>query len=79
MMTKMIEMMITESDEIIPASTPLVSEFGYENVAMGMLCRLGSCGVREVVDPKLTEKEKKQMERTAEKLRRQIAQIPFPE
>lgn len=77
MMTKMIEAMIWESDEIIPASTPLVSEFGYQDVAMGMPCILGRCGVRKVVDPKLTEMQKKQMERTAEKLRGQIGQVPL--
>lgn len=77
MMTKMIEMMINESDEVIPASTPLVSAFGYEGVAMGMPCLLGRNGVREVIDPKLNENEKQQMERTARKLRGQIAQVPL--
>ena len=79
MMTKMIEMMVTESDEVIPASTPLVSEFGYENVAMGMPCILGKHGVRKVVDPMLTDAQKAQMDRTADKLRGQIAQVPLTE
>ncbi len=77
MMTKMIEAMINESDEVIPVSTPLVSEFGYEEVAMGMPCLLGRRGVRKVVDPELTEAQKAQMDRTALKLKGQIAQVPM--
>ena len=77
MMTKMIEAMINESNEVIPASTPLVSEFGYPDVAMGMPCLLGRCGVRKVVDPELTEAQKAQMDRTAAKLKGQIAQVPM--
>ncbi len=77
MLTKMIEMMINESDETIPVSTPLASQLGYEGVSMGMLCKLGHCGVREVIDPCLTSDQKRQMERTADKLRGQISQVPL--
>ena len=77
MLTKMIEMIIEESDESIPASTPLVSEFGYEGVSMGMPVKLGRGGVTEVLDPGFTEGQKAQMERTANKLRGQIAQVPL--
>lgn len=77
MMTKMIEAMVTESDEVIPSSTPLVSQLGYEDVAMGAPCLLGRCGVRKVIDPQLTEQQKQQMTRTMEKLKGQIAQVPL--
>lgn len=77
MLTKMIEMIIDESDEVIPASTPLVSEYGFEGVSMGMPVKLGYGGVTAVVDPGFTEDQFAKMGRTAEKLRGQIAQVPL--
>lgn len=77
MLTKMIEMMINGTDEVIPASTPLAEEFGYKGVSLGMPCRLGKGGVTEVLDPHLTPAEEAQMQRTAEKLRGQISQVPL--
>ena len=75
MMTEMIRMISQNTEEVIPASTPMAEDFGYEGVAMGMPCRLGSAGVIEVLDPELTDSQKEQMERTAAKLRGQIAQV----
>lgn len=77
MLTEMIRAISHESNEVIPASTPLVRELGYEGIAMGVPCILGKCGVRKVVDPILTDEQKKQMERTMNKLKGQLAQVPL--
>ena len=77
MLSRMVQLMVEESDEIIPASTPLAGEFGFEGVAMGMPCRLGKGGVREVVDPHFTEDQLRQLARTTAKLKGQIAQVPM--
>lgn len=77
MLSRMVQLMVEESDEIIPASTPLASVFGFEGVAMGMPCRLGKGGVREVVDPHFTEDQLRQLAHTTAKLKGQIAQVPM--
>ena len=77
MLTEMIRMIIEDGEEVIPASTPIAADFGFENCALGMPCKLGRCGVKEVVDPELTEAQYAKMQRTAEKLRGQIAQVPL--
>jgi len=50
-MAAMIEAIATDSDMIMPCTTPMCDELGFDGCAMGLPVRLGKGGVKEVIDP----------------------------
>ena len=75
MMSLMIEAIATDSGKIIPCSTPMISELGYEGISMGIPVRLGSEGVQEVINPCLTESQKVDVRAAADKIRSMIEKV----
>ncbi|MEL7648205.1 MAG: hypothetical protein AAGU76_08940 [Sedimentibacter sp.] len=73
--SEVLEAIGLDSGKIIPCSVPLEGELGYENVSMGMMVSLGKDGVREIILPTLTEKEKSDLDLAADKIRNQIAHL----
>jgi len=71
----MVEAVLRDTGEVLPASIPLEGEFGHEDTAFGVPVRLGSDGVEEVVEWDLTEYERDQLGEAAEKLSEQYAEI----
>ncbi|MGB9986954.1 malate dehydrogenase [Salarchaeum japonicum] len=71
----MVEAVLRDTGEVLPASIPLQGEFGHEDTAFGVPVRLGSDGVEEVVEWDLTEYERDQLGEAAEKLSEQYAEI----
>lgn len=77
MLTEYIEAIVKDSNRILPCSTPLVDQFGYNHVSMGMPCQLGRCGVKKVIDPLLTDSQKEDLDKAAEKIRGLITSVGF--
>ena len=77
MMSLMIEAIPTDSGRIIPCSTPMVSELGYEGISMGMPVKLGKEGVMEIIDPCLTDAQKIDVQAAADKIRGMIESVGF--
>ncbi|MEE6210691.1 malate dehydrogenase [Salarchaeum sp. III] len=71
----MVEAVLRDTGEVLPASIPLEGEFGHENTAFGVPVKLGSEGVEEVVEWDLTEYERDQLGEAAEKLSEQYAEL----
>ncbi len=71
----MVEAVLRDTGEVIPASVKLQGEFGHEGVAFGVPCKLGSDGVEEIVEWDLDELEQDLMQDAAEKLSEQYEKI----
>jgi malate dehydrogenase len=71
----MVEAVLEDTGEVLPASLKLQGEFGHEDVAFGVPVRLGADGVEEVVEWDLGGFEREGMDEAAEKLSEQYDKI----
>ncbi len=71
----MVEAVLEDTGEVLPASVKLDGEFGHEDVAFGVPVKLGADGVEEIVEWDLGEFEHEGMAEAAEKLSEQYAKI----
>jgi malate dehydrogenase len=71
----MVEAVLRDTGEVLPASVKLDGEFGHEGVAFGVPAKLGSDGVEEVVEWDLEAFEREQMAEAADKLAEQYDKI----
>ena len=65
---KILEAILSDSKAKIPAATVLDGEFGFHNVAMDMICRIGKNGIEEIVDPQLTDEQRQALSITEGRL-----------
>ncbi len=54
----LIRMLLTDQDCILPLSVTLQGEYGVEDIACGVPCRIGRNGIRQVIQLPLTEPER---------------------
>ncbi|AUG48785.1 malate dehydrogenase [Haloarcula taiwanensis] len=71
----MVEAILHDTGEVLPASVKLEGEFGHEDTAFGVPVRLGSNGVEEIVEWDLDDYEQDLMADAAEKLSEQYDKI----
>ena len=71
----MVEAIVRDTGEVLPASVKLEGEFGHEDTAFGVPVRLGSNGVEEIVEWELDDYEQELMAEAAEKLEEQYGKI----
>jgi len=71
----MVEAILRDTGEVLPASVKLDGEYGHEDVAFGVPVRLGSNGVEKVIEWDLGEFEREQMQEAADKLGEQYETI----
>jgi len=71
----MVEAILRDTGEVLPASLVLDGEYGLDDVGLGVPVKLGSNGVEEVVEWDLTEYERDQLGEAAEKLSDQYDKI----
>jgi len=71
----MVEAVLRDTGEVLPASLKLDGEYGYEDTSFGVPVKLGANGVEEVVEWELTDFEREQMDDAAEKLSEQYDEI----
>ncbi|MFB6179042.1 MAG: malate dehydrogenase, partial [Halorientalis sp.] len=71
----MVEAVIRDTGEVLPASLKLDGEYGYDDVGLGVPVKLGANGVEEVVDWDLSEHEEDLLEEAADKLSEQYEKI----
>jgi malate dehydrogenase len=70
-----VEAILRDTGEVVPASIPLDGEYGIDGVGLGVPCRLGSDGVEEVVEWDLTDHEQGLLDEAADKLGTQYDKI----
>ena len=71
----MVEAVVRDTGEVLPASLVLDGEFGYEDTAFGVPVKLGADGVEEVIEWNLDDHEADLMDEAAEKLSDQYDEI----
>ncbi|WP_254864486.1 malate dehydrogenase [Halovivax gelatinilyticus] len=70
-----VEAILRDTGEVLPCSVTLEGEFGHEDTAFGVPCKLGKDGVEEIVEWDLSEAEREQLGEAAEKLEEQYEKI----
>ncbi|WP_284006644.1 malate dehydrogenase [Haloarcula pelagica] len=71
----MVEAIVRDTGEVLPASVKLDGEFGHDDTAFGVPVRLGSDGVEEIVEWDLDDYEQELMAEAADKLSEQYDEI----
>jgi malate dehydrogenase len=70
-----VEAILRDTREVVPCSVALDGEYGHEDTALGVPCRLGADGVEEVLEWELSAYERDLLDEAAAKLREQYAEI----
>ncbi len=71
----MVEAVLNDTGEVLPASVTLDGEFGHDDVAFGVPVKLGANGVEEIVEWDLDDLEEDLMQEAADKLSEQYDKI----
>jgi len=71
--TLMVEAILNNTDTTIPASAMLMGEYGYENITIGVPCKIGSNGINEIVNLDLDESESGLFAQSVKSIRENIA------
>ena len=68
-----LKLILSDGDEICPCSVIPNGEYGLRDLSIGLPVRLGSSGVREIVEIDLSGDERVRLATAAEKIKKQIA------
>ncbi len=72
-LAEMITAIATDSGRLLPCSAVLTGEFGYDAVAVGVLCTMGKDGIRQRTMPALTEEQQRLRDEAVAKIKGQIS------
>jgi len=65
----LVDSILGDQKRMIPCSVMLEGEYGLEDICIGVPCIIGAAGVEAIVDVKLNEQEKQQLNESADKVR----------
>jgi len=65
----LVDSILGDQKRMIPCSVLLEGEYGLEDICIGVPCIIGAAGVESIVDVKLNEQEKQQLNESADKVR----------
>ena len=69
----MIESILSDEDKVISSCAILDGEYGHKDVAIGVPCVLGSCGIKRIVELDLDEKTKAKFDEAVKAIKENIA------
>jgi len=72
---QMAESIVRNKRRILPAAAYLEGEYGQEGIYLGVPCKLGEGGLREIVEVELTESEAAALARSADHVRATMAHL----
>lgn len=72
---QMVEAVLRDKKRIFPCSVLLDGEYGLKEICFGVPVKLGRDGMEEVLEVALTEEEKALVQRSADAVRRSIAEL----
>jgi malate dehydrogenase len=67
--TKMVQAIMTDSDDLMPACAWATGQYGISDVYVGLPVRLGRGGVKEIVELELSDDEREKLTEAAEAIR----------
>ncbi len=56
---QLIKALVADTDTILPLATLLDGEYGAKNLCTGVLCKVGGCGFKQIIELPLPEEEQK--------------------
>jgi malate dehydrogenase len=65
----MVEAIVQDQQRVLPCSAWLDGEYGLSGLFLGVPCRLGAGGLKEIVNVELTAAERAALEKSAEAVR----------
>ncbi|PYX79285.1 MAG: malate dehydrogenase [Acidobacteria bacterium] len=63
--TEMVEAILKDKKKILPCAAYLEGEYGFEGLFVGVPCKLGTRGIEQIIEIKLTPQEKSALEKSA--------------
>ncbi len=73
--TNMVEAVVKDTKRILPVCAYLNGEYGRKDIYLGVPVKLGKRGVEEIIELKLTQDEKKALDRSADAVSQGIASL----
>ncbi|HEY9164834.1 MAG TPA: malate dehydrogenase [Candidatus Kryptonia bacterium] len=74
---QMVESIVKDKKRILPCSVYLKGEYGMSDVVIGVPVKLGAKGMEKIIEIKLTEDEKKELAKSAEDVKANMAKVKF--
>jgi len=75
--TQMVRIIAKDEKKILGACAYLDGEYGIKDICLGVPCRLGRGGIEKIIELDLTDKEKKELLRSADSIRNLLKQLVF--
>lgn len=69
---RMLQAILNDTGEILVASTCLEGEYGFKDVCIGVPCKIGRAGIKQVVELELPDEEKASFDRSARAIKDSI-------
>jgi malate dehydrogenase len=73
--TEMVEAILKDKKKILPCAAYLAGEYGIKGLYVGVPVKLGSKGIEQIVEIKLTSQEKAELDRSAEAVKELVTVI----
>ena len=73
----MVDSVVNNKSRVLPCACYLDGQYGLKDVYVGVPARLGCGGVEEVIELKLSAREKKALHSSAEEVKANIAKLKF--
>ena len=73
--TRMVENILKEKGEVIPSCVYSTGQYGIKDIYCGVPARFDRTGVKEIVELKLTDTQKKALQTSAEHVRENVAKL----
>jgi len=75
---QMAEAILKDKKRILPCCAYLNGEYGLKDICFGVPVKLGAKGIESIIQLELTEEEKKLLAKSAESVRKTIAELKLP-
>lgn len=74
---KMVNAIVNDTKEVMPCSVYLEGEYGYNDIFLGVPIKLGKNGVEKIIEIKLSEKVKNQLDNSANTTKNNIERLKW--
>jgi len=71
----MAEAIARDKNRILPSAAYLTGEYGQDDIFLGVPCKLGEGGLKEILEVELTDDEREELNRSAQSVRETIAKL----
>ena len=72
---QMVEAIVRDKRRILPCAAYLEGEYGLEGLFVGVPCKLGDGGLKEILEVELTDEERAALHKSAEHVRETVAKL----